>query len=112
MEEAVEKASSREDRIAVVQQVLVGQQDIITEVAAEQGISRFMLWHWTREYGDEARRAFPPHIAMGRGEMRGRWRRQIADLKRENDLLKRSLAILVSASEAEKSTRPEVDYGL
>ena len=43
MEEAVEKTKSRDDKIAAVQRVLAGQQCIITEVAAELGISRFLL---------------------------------------------------------------------
>jgi len=112
MEDAVEKTKSRDDKIAAVQRVLVGQQYIITEVAAELGISRFLLWNWTREYGDEARRAFPPHVRMGRWEMLDRWRRQIEELKRENELLKQSLAFLAGGSEAEKSTKPEADYCL
>ena len=112
MEEAVENKGSRNDKIAALQQVLVGQQDIITEVAVARGISRFLLWNWSREYGDEVRLIFPSHMAMGRPEMQDRCRRQVQELKRENDLLKRSLAILASASEAEKRTKPEADYCL
>ena len=79
MEKVVEKTSSRDDKIAAVQQVLAGQQCIITEVAAERGISRFLLWNWTREYGDEARRTFPPHMPMGRREIRDRCHRRVQE---------------------------------
>lgn len=48
-------------KIQAVQRVLNGKQNLIDEVADDLGISRFLMWNWTKEYYDEARRTFPTH---------------------------------------------------
>ena len=89
---------SHQFKIEAVQQVLSGYQQMLTEVARTLGISRFLLWSWTREYREEAARAFPIHTENSRGRVVGRLQEENERLAAENEALKRCLSLISSSA--------------
>ena len=97
-----------EYKIDAVQQVLLGYQYVIAEVAAGLGISRFLLLNWTKEYHEEARRAVPPHVRMSNAEALEKLRQENEKLKKENNMLKRMSKKLFSMVSTRKDEVDEV----
>lgn len=69
----------------------------VKEVSAEIGVSQTSIYRWIKQYGEHGEHAFP-----GRGNLRPedeeirRLEKELADLKEENEILKKAMAIFTN----------------
>jgi len=91
--ERVRSKYSSAFKISAVKLVLEEKRRV-SDVARDLGIGENMLWRWKKEYEDSNDSAFPGkgHLSPEDEEQR-KIQREILDLKEENEILKKALAI-------------------
>ncbi len=87
------RSYDREFKVEAVRLVVEGGRKI-TEVSRDLNISRYLLHQWRAEYLRDTGHAFPGkgHQKPPEEELR-RLKKELADVTRERDILKKALAI-------------------
>ena len=83
---------TKEFKRDAVNYVLSHPEMTITDVAIKLGIDRTLLSHWKREFQEHDEKAFPGN-GNPRDEELYKLRKELAELKEENIILKKAAAI-------------------